>query len=345
MVWKWWNHCSAEASAVGLRVLTVNMDETALCLFQGTSAGNLFIRKTERAVQRVPRSARRTFLTHVALICDDPAVQPFMPQIVVVNERTINMQSWRAVQASCPAGVRLVRQKSAWNNAELCARIVRWLAAAVAPFTSTTQVVLLFDAAKQHVTPQVLRACAAVKIWPIVIPAGLTWLLQPLDTHVFALYKIRLQKAYHTARIKTEDGHVAIAEFLPCVYAAISETLDGQDWSSAFERNGFSVDQAKISARVRKALPAEGAMHACSSRPIDAELLLCLPRRCKLDLRLFWKPFKSRFRPSALAPFGLAPMQLTIGCEEQPCPTGAEEPIAFRTRAGVFRMSKSSGSS
>jgi hypothetical protein len=343
-VWKWWNYCSAEASKSGNRVLTVNMDETALCLFQGASAGNLFIRKSERTMQSVPRSARRTFLTHAAFVCDDPEMQPLMPQVVLVNERTVNKRQWHSLQRACPPGVRLMRQKSAWVNSELCARMVRWLAAAVAPFADTTQVVFLFDAARQHVTPQVLRACAAVRVWPVVIPAGLTWLLQPLDTHVFALYKVRLQRSYHAARIAKVDGRIDVTDFLPCVYDAIKQTLDGQDWSYAFERDGFSPCQSGVGKRVLSELSTAAPIIVGSDRPSDDQLLACLPRRCKIDLRLFWKPLKSRLRASALAPFGVVLSPPPSPCVTMAAPMGVPEPIALRTRAGVLRVLPNGGS-
>ena len=72
------------------RVLRINMDETAVCLFQGHGRGNLFLTNTERAaVQNVPRGKQRMFLTHVAFIRDDAAIQKQLPQVVIGNERAI----------------------------------------------------------------------------------------------------------------------------------------------------------------------------------------------------------------------------------------------------------------
>ena len=56
----------------GKRALRVNLDETAICVFQGGGAkGNVFIDRSARAVLHATRGQRRTYLTHVALFCDD----------------------------------------------------------------------------------------------------------------------------------------------------------------------------------------------------------------------------------------------------------------------------------
>ena len=65
---------------------------------------------------------------------------------------------------------------------------VRKLAAALAPFMDKVQPLLLFDVGKQHIYLFVFKACATTRILPVVVPSRTTWLLQPLGTHVFAMY-------------------------------------------------------------------------------------------------------------------------------------------------------------
>ena len=124
--WQWANYSFSQVPP-GRRTLRVNFDETAVCLFQGAGRGNVFLRKSDPAVQHVPIAKRRTYLTHVAFVCDDPAIQPLLPQVVIGNERTIKVRQLAALRAACPANVRILRQRSAWVNAPLIAQIVRWL--------------------------------------------------------------------------------------------------------------------------------------------------------------------------------------------------------------------------
>ena len=112
-MWQWHNHlCSAVPS--GKRVLLVNLDEAAICAFQGDVKGNVLVaRKAMAAAQRVSHGERRRFLTHVALLCDDPTVQKLLPQFLIGNEHTILAGELGALRARCPPNVRLIRQRTA----------------------------------------------------------------------------------------------------------------------------------------------------------------------------------------------------------------------------------------
>ena len=84
--WQWSNYCHAQLPA-GKRALRVNMDETAICLLQGGGRGNVFLSKTDQTVvQNIPRGKRRTYLTHVAFVCDEMAIQAVLPQVIIGNE-------------------------------------------------------------------------------------------------------------------------------------------------------------------------------------------------------------------------------------------------------------------
>ena len=56
---------------------------------------------------------------------------------------------------------------------------------------SELQPILLLDTAKMHFSTAVLQACSRTRVWPVLVPASTTWLLQPLDTHAFAAYRVR----------------------------------------------------------------------------------------------------------------------------------------------------------
>ncbi len=57
------------------------------------------------------------------------------------------------------------------------------------------------DALAAHIAEPVLRAASDAGIWVIFVPAGMTHLLQPLDTDVFAAYKRRLRQIYAEHRV------------------------------------------------------------------------------------------------------------------------------------------------
>jgi len=335
-VWQWFNYAEALAAERGRSILRVNLDETSVCLFPGRSKGAVFVspkRLREGGGQQVPKWKRRCCLTHVALVCDRPDVQPTLPQFVIGNERTLLVRDLAALRGSCPRNVTLVRQKSAWSSAAVTARIVRELAVAVGSVRARLgdfQLVLLLDAARIHYAPAVLRACRAVGVWLVIIPAKMTWLLQPLDTHAFAQYKAHLLKAYQAARIgsASASGDVDIAEFLPCVYSAVRAVLQGRRWATAFERDGLGLRQSALSHSVQARLQLQAPLQVPSCRPSDEQVRLCLPRRAKVLPASLWNLYGDAAGRLALSSAAAAPRTLAPAG-----PVGASSGRAPRTRA------------
>ena len=179
-------------------MLRINLDETSVCLFQGTGKGTVFFSRKRgppgtEPVQLASTKKRRACLTHVAVVCDNPTLQPLLPQYVIGNLQTFLLREWRALLASCPDNVVLVRQKSAWVNIEVFVEIVNRLGVVLRPYLGSVQPVLLMDTCPVHLASRVVKACFASQLWPVFVPARLTWLLQPCDTHVFLQYKAKLK--------------------------------------------------------------------------------------------------------------------------------------------------------
>ena len=262
-VWQWWRHLRSKATPAA-PVLRVNMDETAVALHQGGGAGSIFLskRKFKELVEAASTSKRRCYMTHIAFICDRTDLQPRLPQIVVANEHTIRVRDLPALRAACPPNVILVRQKSAWSNNALCAHVVGLMKKALTPHAGGAQIVLLLDCSRVHTAAPVISACRRHGVWPIFIPARLTWLLQPLDTHAFALFKHALRMLYQRARAASPSGDVDIAQFFQCLYDTIRTILQGRRWSPAFDNNGFG--ESRLSPRVASALELTAAPAAAT---------------------------------------------------------------------------------
>ena len=92
---------------------------------------------------------------------------------------------------------------------------------------------LFLDACKAHLHARVFAACAACGLWAVVVPAKMTRLLQPLDTHAFLAYKVYLQKLFQEARIRTANGDLDVAGLLKCICGTAISTLQGCSNASA----------------------------------------------------------------------------------------------------------------
>ena len=199
--WRWYNYTSSQAAS-DKQLLRLNIDETSVSLYQGGKKGNVFISKAVKSKGRVPLWKRRCSLTHVAVVCDQPHIQPRLLQTLVGNWSAFPQKAMAGLRAKSPPNVLLVRQRSAWNNQDLMALLIRMTGRILAMHAAGYQPVLLLDAARIHCTRKVLSAARAAGIWVVLTPAKTTWLLQPLETHGFARYKEYLQKRYQDARIE-----------------------------------------------------------------------------------------------------------------------------------------------
>jgi len=258
-----------------------------VCLFQGTGKGTVFHSKKRggpEPTQPASRKRRRTCLTHVAIICDNPRLQPLLPQYIIGNHNTFLQRDWSGLLAGAPGNVVLVRQQSAWNNIKLFVQILQRLGTILRPYLVSCQPVVFFDASPLHCAKAIFQACLKSHLWVVLVPARLTWLLQPCDTHAFQRYKLILRNIYQAKRARSEGGELSTSEFLECMYAAIRVVLQGGRWNVAFDRDGFGQSQAELSTYVREQLQLEAGFVASASRPSEGQLRLCFPQRAKVHV-------------------------------------------------------------
>ena len=266
----------------GKTPLLINIDETAICRFQGHGKGTVFVRK---AVQKVSLAKRREYMSHVGVMCDQPHLQRILPQYILAASRTLPARAMARLSAARPGYVRLRRRKSMWMTQEMFGTVIREIMDVLAPYLADYQVILVFDACKAHLGSCAFTTCASVGAWPVVVPPRMTWLLQMLDTHGFRLYKACLQGEYSDARA---DGPVTIDRFLQCIYNAIEETMQTRSWGSAFEQNGFGAGQARLSNTVRRHLQLDSEpIVTPAGRPSLEDVRLCFPKKLSVPAAVF----------------------------------------------------------
>ena len=160
--WQWYNHVASLCPA-GKKILKINMDESSIAFFQGAVKGNVFFSKAhddpkKEPQQRIKKSLLRVNLTLIAFICDDPVIQPLLPQIIVGNYYTFLQREMPTHLANTPRNVYLVRAKSAWNNEDLMIRVLGLLDKILTPYLSKYYVIFFMDAFGPHLTRPV---------WPV----------------------------------------------------------------------------------------------------------------------------------------------------------------------------------
>lgn len=269
--WRWWNYLHAQVPC-SKTPLRINIDETSVCLSQGKGKGSVFVRKS---AQMVRHSKRRMYLTHVACVCDQPHLQRRLPQFIVGNERALPARAMAGLRAAAPSYVRIWRRRSSCLNQRQFAIMLGLIMAALRPYLDEYQVIFMLDAAKIHCTSLIFSECARLGVWPLLVPARLTWLMQVLDTHIFSVYKRSMEGSYQDA---LASGSIDIGRLLGCVYAAIEEAIQGKCWASAFDGNGYGASQCALRAKARGHLEFDGDVVVSSERPLEEDVRPCFPQ-------------------------------------------------------------------
>ena len=102
------------------------------------------------------------------------------------------------------------------------------------------------------------------------VPAGLTPLLQPLDTHVFARLKDLLAKGQNVRRAATPDGTLPPTEWIDAASEAVKRVLTDADWTSAMLSNGIADGHGPTRVAILEAFQPEDLLPV--GRPTAAEL-------------------------------------------------------------------------
>ena len=261
--------------------LLLNLDETAVPLEFTHSRGNIITRLGGKKIKDMPkqlanRSAVRCFFTHVAIICDDPAVQPLLPQVLFFAGRHLSWKNWTELQEALPRNVFLRRQVSGWSNTDQHKIIIRILKLALEPLLPTMQPILSFDAAPIHLQPSVLELLGELDIWWLLVPKKMTWLLQPLDTHTFSKYKRHIRSRW-LDRILAQQGRRNVKDIVLIVIDTIQSVLEGNSWSRAFKANGIAEDTVNISKYIKDQLEWPVLPPVVAGPPTEEDLIAAWP--------------------------------------------------------------------
>ena len=241
-VWQWFQFLKTQIPQ-HKPVLLLNLDETCIRFWYDARKG-LQQKRTKNTAQQecvrhASRGQMRKAITLVAVICDDETIQPMIPQIILMNENVISKKSTKGWTNICGTGAEVWRKKSAWINNDIFAAIIRRIGSVIRRVTPDHQVILLMDAHVCHYSDKALKQVSREGIWPIIIPASTTSSLQPLDTHVFARFKLFLRQKFHEQMLKNSNRDMSTTEVLDALVLTIKGVLQSHKWRQVFQQNGF----------------------------------------------------------------------------------------------------------
>ena len=219
----------------------------------------------------------RCNITQLVFICDDDGVQQALPTILLISKKAFSDATFHRMQASLPPHIHLWRQPRAWVTGKTMAAACRLLASALEPWRPHAEVIFSADTYRGHLTQGVWRAMARNRFAYMLIPAKLTWGLQPCDTHVFAGYKRQLLEEQQLWRItqaaSSPSGGAGMSPppasapqsqvmcLLHSLIAAYEKSIRRRSWTAAFASNGLGHRLADISTSVLQQLQFDHVPH------------------------------------------------------------------------------------
>ena len=320
-VWRWYRSLLKVVPA-GKKVLRVNMDETSVAAFHGHESGNI-AHWGKRGLDSEPitwadRKKRRTAFTHAAFICDDSSIQPLLPQLLLANSSVLTNAQLQAILQECPRNCFVKREKSAWMTIDIMKILLVCLLEMLSPYKDSHQIILFLDAHRSHISRPVAELCARKGIFLVIIPARLTFLLQPADTHLFARYKRTLKRRYHELANASEDGSVNTVLLFRCIFSTIRTVMQGLSWRGAFAADGYEEDMGAVSSYIMRHLCYTTVPEIVDTPPDREVLAHCFPRHSTIPEVYLLRPFR---RPAVQAALPAPPPvpALALPAEDAPC--------------------------
>ena len=109
------------------------------------------------------------------------------------------------------------------------------------------------DAHAAHLSPKVFRAGSKAGFLIHIIPASMTCVLQPLDTHIFSQLKYTLWTKREAKMLASANGKLQTEEYLSVICESITQVFSTSH-ARAFASCGFQTNQTDVSDRVLDAL-------------------------------------------------------------------------------------------
>ena len=126
VAWDWMRYLLHRHAGRGKQILRMNCDETNVQRAQRASRGLVVAPLRRAGPVVIPEGPDgRGSVSHLVFVCDDPVIQPFLPQVVVGNERMLRLCDLRILEPEIPPNVYVVRQKSSWINDALFQQTLR----------------------------------------------------------------------------------------------------------------------------------------------------------------------------------------------------------------------------
>ena len=127
---------------------------------------------------------RSMFTLIVCVVCDDEGLQKKLPQFLILSSAIARSSEIDHMRTMLPPNVFLWTRERAWTTTEVMVCVAKTLHACLREDLEGRQVIFSSDVYRAHIATEVWRAMARLNFFYFLIPAKMTWAMQPCDTCV-----------------------------------------------------------------------------------------------------------------------------------------------------------------
>lgn len=150
-------------------------------------------------------------------------------------------------------------------TAESASFLIRELCTVARSARPEANIALVLDAARAHVHPSIPDIAHECKISVVYVPVRLTWLLQPLTSHVFGLLRRTLHKMHAATQLRYKKTQLDKLHWLNILIDGVRKVLVARSWVHRFLANAMPPDNPHI---------RQAVLHLCQGYVPDMPLPL-----------------------------------------------------------------------
>ena len=266
------------------KLVYLNVDETMIAYGykkqKGTVATGEFWEEVNENLlyDAVSTGQTHTNMSWIGVIASDPEVQKELPQVFRASKKKFPLYLKDYADQILPDNVEIWLAESMWMTQAGFLLWLHHLYTRLEGFIETHCFVLVADASKTHINEDIAAWCLLYGFVLVLIPGGLTWLLQPLDVYVFAGVKQRLKSRLLELRLEDEHGQVSKQAWLGAVVDR-ARSLEDLDHAHYFELLGTDGLQNNLRLVENEVISQEAVAGNPRRHPTEQELAEMLGRR------------------------------------------------------------------
>ena len=259
-------------------------------------------------------------MTLMAAVCNKTEMQATLPQVLLPKHpgRTNPSKKLLATWEATGAPIQVWHGTDGWVNAPTMTRWLQTIRSWVNEKNPRMDIVLIMDCFSVHTSKRTLMTCRRLNINVVFVPARMTWLLQCLDTDVFAPLKKEIRRETAMRELASDSGLIRPVEHIEAIGVAIHHILVERNWSMHLNKVGAGQDLLGLRNSLNNLVKH---MDLNAKAPTEAELQRVLNLRgtqAKILSRFLCSIPPSHNDQGDLRPLAHAPSHATVPVKTEP---------------------------